>query len=578
MIAAATKLARDALCWPIRAETTTFRKVTTATDALQSVKQLLNNLKQVKIYVVSEKCAAKSKTVKGYQQGMQEGEMSNITTLGIELENLANSMGKLMITDLEEIVENTLCNLVKTSELVPPPEPPIQEDGEPDNIADNFGVTSESLGEVVRTLKDKLEDLKDRLEEDVLSRIVLPMSWQQLESLGPLIMSVKCIAEEVDTRQTQVNSLSLVVSSLAAAATELMENAKGITVEVAENTAKSALDIATMNINATELTIATSTLAREAIDLSTLRNKLLKIENNLTAASDSIDPSRPRSSEIINEEKLNCVRNLTAAAKTLTKVVVRSTSHEINPPTLTMAKQLTTAAANIATAASYILYSNPPSVLEKLQKTRDAAKELTKTVSNLISVHVETKEPIFWCWWWFCAYSMLFPLCCLLNHLNYIIIAFIHDLYHATGVAIAYGVIAIFLYVMLDNIPYVLPWKNLLATQGIKFLAVCALILYVAMDIVLYFYIPIESAFDDAANHFISIYNTTAVFFTAIVLYFVIGRPSRSPIKVFTRALDQIFYNDEKATQLSIRKEDWKQLDDKDKDIEVAKGLLKKIE
>ena len=43
--------------------------------------------------------------------------------------------------------------------------------------------------------------------------------------------------------------------------------------------------------------------------------------------------------------------------------------------------------------------------------------------------------------WRSCAYSFMFPLCCIANHLNYIIIAFIHDLYHATSVAIAYGVV-----------------------------------------------------------------------------------------------------------------------------------------
>jgi len=39
--------------------------------------------------------------------------------------------------------------------------------------------------------------------------------------------------------------------------------------------------------------------------------------------------------------------------------------------------------------------------------------------------------------WRSCAYSFMFPLCCLANHLNYIILAFVHDLYHATSVAIA---------------------------------------------------------------------------------------------------------------------------------------------
>ena len=46
----------------------------------------------------------------------------------------------------------------------------------------------------------------------------------------------------------------------------------------------------------------------------------------------------------------------------------------------------------------------------------------------------------YWCYkksgygewiWRYCAYSIVFPLCCAANHLNFIIIAFIHDVYHA---------------------------------------------------------------------------------------------------------------------------------------------------
>ncbi len=67
--------------------------------------------------------------------------------------------------------------------------------------------------------------------------------------------------------------------------------------------------------------------------------------------------------------------------------------------------------------------------------------------------NIENKEKR---WWKFCAYSSFFPLACVLNHLNYIIIAFIHNLYHATSISLIYGVVGIFIYVMLDRLPYLL--------------------------------------------------------------------------------------------------------------------------
>ena len=120
--------------------------------------------------------------------------------------------------------------------------------------------------------------------------------------------------------------------------------------------------------------------------------------------------------------------------------------------------------------------------------------------------------------------------------------------------------------------------RSILCLQFIKLLVVVLLVGYVSIDIILYFYIPIENAFDDAANHFISIYHTTIVFFTAIVAYFIVQRTSRSSIDVFSRALDSFFYKDNKATKLNIKNDEWKLLSAQEKDIEVAKGLLTKIE
>ena len=186
-------------------------------------------------------------------------------------------------------------------------------------------------------------------------------------------------------------------------------------------------------------------------------------------------------------------------------------------------------------------------------------------------------------WWTFYMYSRLFPLCCLANHLNYIIIAFIHDLYHATSVAIVYGVIIIFLSVMLNRLPYVF-FKNCMKKDWIlsliffvKFIAVFVLLGYVTIDILVYFFIPIERAFEDAANHFISIYSTTVVFFTGLIAFFFVRKSFRSQIHIFTKAMDDFFHKNEKEPVLDIKEEDWKKLGTEEKDVEVAKGFLKKI-
>jgi hypothetical protein len=276
--------------------------------------------------------------------------------------------------------------------------------------------------------------------------------------------------------------------------------------------------------------------------------------------------------------------NLTTAAIVCTKVATdlgTSTNGDDADTTLhIMAQHFASMATSLTTVVSYVTISERRmdwSLLEKLREMVEVVKELIKTISYL---HMKEPQSPVWMWWWqFCAYSIFFPLCCLFNHFNYIIIAFIHDLYHATSVAIAYAVIIFFLYLMLDNIPHVLRCtKNMLALQVMKFVAIILLLGYVVIDIVLYFYIPIRNALDDAANHFTSVYNTIAVLLTTLVLYVIIKHRSKSPIRVFTRAMDSLFYKDEKATHLNIKRRDWKGLSEKDKDTEVAKSLLKKIQ
>lgn len=106
---------------------------------------------------------------------------------------------------------------------------------------------------------------------------------------------------------------------------------------------------------------------------------------------------------------------------------------------------------------------------------------------------------------------------------------------------------------------------------------------YVAYDIVLFYFLPIDGAFEDAANHFISIYQTTIIFFTALAAYFIVKKRSASPIHIFTKALDSIFddKDDNEANEdykvLGISRDSWGKWTRKKRDLEVAKSLVKKL-
>ena len=192
-------------------------------------------------------------------------------------------------------------------------------------------------------------------------------------------------------------------------------------------------------------------------------------------------------------------------------------------------------------------------------------------------------------WWEFCAYSIIFPLCCFLNHVNYIIIAFVHDLYHATSAVVTYGILLVFCYSMLNEMTSIIHefrnnwtiksvgWKYLAFIQSILFVAVLLLIGYVALDVGLYFSLPINDAFQDAPNHFISIYQTSIIFLTALVSYVILLKPFRSPIHIFSKAIDNLLLKNENKSVLGIAKEKWKGWSKEEKDVEVAKSLVKKL-
>ena len=347
---------------------------------------------------------------------------------------------------------------------------------------------------------------------------------------------------------------------------------------------------ARLSLGAVELSLVTMISATDGgtiISLSSL-NTLIEVESYLAAAVATLPSGTGSSSEEYRIEKLNCSLNLIKAVTSLTTVA--TDLYRDAPQLTTMASSLTVAATKLATSIPYLL-DNPKNVKNDLTHMQEAALELTRTVckANREASLPEIAMPRGKLWmplWEFCTYSTLFPLCSILNHLNYIIIAFINNLYHATGVAIGYGVIIVFFYVAVDRIPHILcldhsrkqgrGW-HLVLLQVLKVSFLVLLSGYIAVDIILYVFIPIENAFDDAANHFISVYQTTIVFFTAIFLYFIYQLPSRTAMTTFSRAADRLFYKHKSSTVLNIARGDWVRLGEDEKEVELATGLLKKI-
>ena len=136
--------------------------------------------------------------------------------------------------------------------------------------------------------------------------------------------------------------------------------------------------------------------------------------------------------------------------------------------------------------------------------------------------------------WRYCAYSIFFPFCLIVNHLNYIVIAFIHDVYHGNGVAISNGVVIAILFDLLMRLSYLFDkckFKEITDTELkdydgqpytqnehdsilillliFKILAGLFLVGCLLFDILLYYVLPTNN-FDNATNHLITLYQTTA--------------------------------------------------------------------
>ena len=206
------------------------------------------------------------------------------------------------------------------------------------------------------------------------------------------------------------------------------------------------------------------------------------------------------------------------------------------------------------------------------------------------------------CTWRYCAYSVVFPFCLIANHSNYIIIAFIHDVYHAIGVAIIYGVVISALFGVLMQMSYLFDkckFKEITDEQlqrfnvqtfipddrrnhnihnitrytlngllVIKLVAELFMVGCLLFDIFLYYVLPTND-FDNATNHLLTLYQTTALFFAAIAVYFFLQNRSRSPIGILTQA------EYKNGIMEEHRSKKWSILTDDRRDLEMAKDILK---
>ena len=594
-LAAATgQLYKDIIFWTI-SERTGVQEIIEAKNKISYVKAEFERLNAIGAQLIPQITTCKQEA-----DAMNSCEEQWKVDLGKELGNLGEEVDALRgsFADLTEKVGRTFGNLNR-AETDLYENPNFIASQRPSNCGqvelrefvmsrDKFNTATEGLQNLAAKLVDDLKTMRADIIQCMDNIRENPVTSMREEGINHNIgRRIKKLSLKVASLQAQANSFASATSSITAAATTLIENTKEILVKVTKEMAKKFLLTAKMNFNAAELTIATSPLAREEIDLASLRASLTASKKGLAAACNSTRRRHQNESQwgkVTDCEKLKCALNLVISATKFIKVATHlATSTDIlkgsDEPTIMMALHLTAVATNLVKATSYIVLNDSASVLDELDTIKEAADSLINTVSDLNKE--EAKSPSLVYWWQYCAYSIFFPLCCLFNHLNYIIIAFIHDLNHATSVAIVYGIVTVSLYLLLDNIPYVLCCKrikeSLPVLQLIKILLVLVLLGYISMGIVLYFLLPIQNAFEDAANNFLSIYNTIAVFFTALVLYFVFKVRTRSLISIFTRALDSIFFKDEKAMHMNIRRRDWKELSEQDKDIEVAKSLLKHI-
>ena len=172
--------------------------------------------------------------------------------------------------------------------------------------------------------------------------------------------------------------------------------------------------------------------------------------------------------------------------------------------------------------------------------------------------------------WKYCAYSILFPLCCVANHLNYIVIAFIHNMLHAINMAGVYTLVGIFLSATLTNISYLVDKRihnknrHPMAIQLIVKMAAAALLCgYIAYATLFYILLPSRKTQLNSINVAI----VAAI--SAAAVYFWTRKPQQSFLWILAEA--------ETERRRGNSSDSWHRKTTREQEVTIARALLHKV-
>ena len=188
-------------------------------------------------------------------------------------------------------------------------------------------------------------------------------------------------------------------------------------------------------------------------------------------------------------------------------------------------------------------------------------------------------------------YFLVFPSVNLAAHADQIIIGFIHNSYHATGIGITYGIILVTCIALLRFISLLIHARltdvggtgyerenmcsrnEFILVPIFIFLSII-IILSSVYFIALYYLLPISSAIDDAPNRILTIYQSIVVIFAAYFTYWVVVRKHSSPLDFMIKGKDK----QQAKMKESQRDKKWKKATYEVKELTLVEYLLNILE
>ena len=186
-------------------------------------------------------------------------------------------------------------------------------------------------------------------------------------------------------------------------------------------------------------------------------------------------------------------------------------------------------------------------------------------------------------------YFFLFPIAIIASRIDLIIIGFIQNPFHATGVAVSYGIMVISCIAILEMSSHLFHIYYECKPRCLSFCCICAfisiiivLLLFFVYLVALYFLVPINNAFDEAPNEIITIYQSVVVLLGGFFVYWILLRLYRSPLDILIKArdlmpnqTDLVNHSDESFQTLF---KDWSDISDAVKEKRLAQALFRIME